>query len=98
MSKKSLTDELLNYLRKQTKTQAIQYIQQPTELTVGKETKIYEFKIKNQPTSIPNKLILRMLPTAYRAYQAKLTGTLHNYLNNQGYPTPKVYFMSNIDT
>lgn len=47
---------------------------------------------------MPPHLVLRLLPPTYPQNQSTLTGTLHQYLSKQQYPTPNVHIIGNNTT
>jgi len=84
---------LLKYLKQETGNKEIQYASPPKPLAGGFEAQMYEFTLVNQPKNIPEKLVLRIIPSDSPRHEAYLTGTTQTYLANYGFPTPKTYFI-----
>jgi aminoglycoside phosphotransferase (APT) family kinase protein len=90
---KSLADDLLNYLRKELRNQAMKYSSPPTSLTSGFTTHMYKFQLNEVPDEVSKPLVLRLYPKTFPPGQANLEGLAQNALSDAGYPAPRVFFI-----
>lgn len=80
-----LSNKLLEYLRKEHDKSSIDYLEPLIPLQRGSGGSLLSFKLKNPPSKLTDKLILRF------SNAIKLEGTVQKQLKKNGYPVPAVH-------
>jgi aminoglycoside phosphotransferase (APT) family kinase protein len=86
----SLSEKLINYIRKELNQKSVDYREPLTRLTGGYETLICRFELKGVEKRLARPLVLRVFQER-DSHQAHLESTVQNALADQAYPVPAVH-------
>lgn len=87
-----LEERLLSYFSKVLSVRDIAYIQPPVLLREGRILRTYKFRMTGVPKEYSKMLILRLFDAEELPVRPLFEEILHNTLNDQGLPVPRVYF------
>jgi aminoglycoside phosphotransferase (APT) family kinase protein len=83
--KRKIDNNLLEYLRKKLKNPDISFKARPKRLIGGYEAQLFSFQLEGAPMKMSKQLVVRL--TRYGR-----EGVLMQYLTENGFPTPSVYY------
>ncbi len=88
---KTLSDELISYLRAKLGNPAVDFAAPLTRLRGGYETSTYRFTLDGASDELSRPLVLRLYPPFYGTRNAIWESTVQNILAGEGYPVARVY-------
>jgi hypothetical protein len=83
--KRKIDNNLLEYLRKILNNPDISFKARPKRLTGGYETQLFSFQLEGAPMKMSKPLVVRLTRNGRE-------GTVMQYLTENGFPTPSVYY------
>lgn len=86
-----LSDNLITYVRKELKSQFVDYREPLTRLTGGYETLICRFQLGGVEEHLSKPMIIRLFAENTDSSQALRESTVQNAMSDLGYPVPAVH-------
>jgi aminoglycoside phosphotransferase (APT) family kinase protein len=89
----SISKKLLDHLRAELASPALEFSRKLTPLAGGYETATYAFALSGAPGVLSGPLVLRLYPSFYGPRNAIWESTVQNVLAAEGYPVARVHLL-----
>lgn len=87
----AMPGDLINYIRRELRSETINYLEPLTQITGGYETQIFRFRLSGLPEEQSGPLVLRVYPEHSDEYQPDREEAVQNIMAELGYPVPVVH-------